>query len=174
MRAAVLASVFLLAVVPACTGSRAQDRLGVATSIEEAFPALEGTTLDGVRFDPASLDDRVVLVNFWATWCGPCRQEQPELNGIEAEYGDRGLAVVGVNERDDPAAARAWVEEFDVAYPSIVDEPGAFADDFDFVGLPATYLVDRAGTMRYRIFGRFRLDELRELIEELLAEPAAG
>ena len=64
----------------------------------------------------------VVVVNFWATWCGPCRDEQPELVRSGGRLPGRGVEFLGVNERDDTAKARAWIEEFDVPYPSIVDD----------------------------------------------------
>ncbi len=122
----------------------------------------------------ADLRGNVVVVNFWATWCDPCRDEQPELVGLADDYRAKGVEFLGVNERDDTAKARAWIEEFDVPYPSIVDEPGAWADDFAFFGLPDTYVIDAEGTIRWAVYGQTDAAQLKELIDGVLAEPSAS
>jgi len=90
------------------------------------------------------------------------------------EFRDRDVYFLGVNYRDDPAAARAYLKEFGVTYPSIQDRAGALAYDFGFVGLPDTYVADRTGRMRYWAFGAVDESELRSLIEELLGEGPDG
>jgi thiol-disulfide isomerase/thioredoxin len=171
-----LTTVLVLSVT-ACTGDpqggQGNDFLG-AKAMDEAAPALAGDGLDGQPLALADLRGNVVVVNFWATWCDPCRDEQPELVGLAADYRDRGVEFMGVNERDDSAKARAWVEEFDVPYPSIVDEPGAWADHFAFFGLPDTYVIDGDGTIRWAVFGQTGTAQLTELIDDVLAEPSAS
>ena len=139
------------------------------SEVDRPLPRLTGETLQGGAADTRDLLGHVTLVNVWATWCDPCRREQPGLERLYRRYHDRGVDFLGINYRNDPAAARAWVDEFDVSYPSIVDRPGAFADDLGFLGLPDTYLVDRDGTIRYIAFGETTEQELRPLIDELLA-----
>jgi DsbE subfamily thiol:disulfide oxidoreductase len=154
----------------ACTRSSGPE-LGLA-SVDRPFPALHGTTVEGGSVDAADLAGKVAVVNFWATWCGPCREEQPALQRTYEAYHDRGVAFVGVNARDDTAAARAWIREFGVTYPSIEDQAGAWADDFGFVGLPDTYVVDRTGTIRYQITGATNQQQLSGVLDELLAAPS--
>jgi len=156
----------ILALV-ACTRSPASD-LGLS-AIAEPLPALSGETLQGGAVTPADYRGRVVVVNFWATWCGPCRREQPALQRLWERFESRGVYFLGVDTRDDPAAARAWIEEFGVTYPSIQDASGAYADDFAYVGLPDTYVADRSGTMRYQVLGEIDPDELARAIEDVLA-----
>lgn len=166
------AALVLLAV--ACSGGGSNgigDPLG-AESMNEPAPALAGDTLQGRAAALADLRGEVVVVNFWATWCDPCRDEQPELVQLSADYRERGVRFLGVNERDDIAKARAWVKEFDVPYPSIVDEPGSWADDFAFFGLPDTYVIDRAGIIRWAVYGQTDAEELKRLIDDVLALPA--
>ncbi len=117
---------------------------------------------------------KVVLVNFWASWCGPCRREQPGLSRLWEEYRDRGVQFVGVNFRDDEAAALAYLEEFDVAYPSVEDPTGIIAHRFGVPYLPATVLVDAAGEMRLRLVGAQAETTLRGHIEDLLVERDGG
>ena len=167
------AALFFLVLATACTGSAgdAEDPLG-AEAMNEPAPALAGETVQGGTAALADLRGSVVVVNFWATWCDPCREEQPELVELANDYRDQGVEFLGVDERDDTAKARAWVEEFDVPYPSIVDEPGAWADDFAFFGLPDTYVIDRDGAIRWAVYGQTDAQQLRELIDEVLALPA--
>lgn len=164
--------VALALLATACSGSAgADDPLG-AKAMNEPAPALAGDTVQGGTVALADFQGKVVVVNFWATWCAPCRNEQPQLVQLSNEYRDQGVEFLGVTERDDTAKARAWVKEFSVPYPSIVDEPGAWADDFAFFGLPDTYVIDRAGVIRWSVFGQTDGDQLRPLINQVLAQPA--
>jgi thiol-disulfide isomerase/thioredoxin len=162
-------------VAAACGGSDGasggDDPLG-AKAMNEPAPALAGDTVGGGTAALADLRGKVVVVNFWATWCTPCRAEQPELARLSDDYRHKGVEFLGVLERDDTAKAKAWLKEFGVPYPSIVDEPGAWADDFAFFGLPDTYVIDRGGTIRWSVFGQTDASQLRPLIDEVLAQPA--
>jgi cytochrome c biogenesis protein CcmG/thiol:disulfide interchange protein DsbE len=160
----------LLLSAAACThgSTGANDPLG-AKPMSSPAPALSGETLDGSTASLADLLGNVVVVNFWATWCKPCREEQPELEQVHRDYRGRGVSFLGVNERDDSAAARAWVREFHVTYPSIVDEPGSWADDFGLFGYPDTFVVDAGGTIRWAIYGQTSGAQLREILDRVLA-----
>jgi len=137
--------------------------------VSSPAPPLAGETLDGSTASLADLEGSVAVVNFWATWCGPCRAEQPELEQVHRDYRDQDVTFLGVNERDDPAAARAWVKEFHVTYPSVVDQPGAWADDFGLFGLPGTFVVDASGTIRWAIYGQTSAAQLRKALDAVLA-----
>jgi thiol-disulfide isomerase/thioredoxin len=158
----VLSVALLLA---ACSGDVAEGPAGVS-EVSGPMPELAGPTLDGGQLSPADYEGRVVVVNFWATWCGPCRREQPHLSAVEAEQGPDGAVFLGVNFRDDEAAARAYLEEFEVAYPSLEDASGSIAHAFGVPYLPATIVVDGTGEMRYRAVGAIEEDTLRDLIAD--------
>jgi DsbE subfamily thiol:disulfide oxidoreductase len=156
-------------VLPAtCTNTPV--RVTGVREVSKPLPALHGETLQGGAVVPADYRGKVVVVNFWATWCGPCRKEQPGLEKVWKEFRARGVYFLGVNYRDDPAAARAYVKQFAVTYPSIQDRAGALAFDFGFVGLPDTYVVDRSGRIRFWGFGAVDEQELRSLVTKLLSE----
>jgi thiol-disulfide isomerase/thioredoxin len=163
-------AVGLALLTAACTGgspATKEDPLG-PKEMNDPAPALAGGTVRGGTAALADLRGKVVVVNFWATWCGPCREEQPDLVQLSADYRGDGVEFLGVNERDDTAKARAWVKEFRVRYPSIVDEPGAWADDFALFGLPDTFVIDRAGNIRWAIYGQTDAEQLKPLIDGLL------
>ena len=149
----------------ACTGGQDPDSL-VVTELSGEMPELRGAGLLGEPVAPDDYRGRPLVVNFWATWCGPCRREQPLLTQADRAAGEDGAVFVGINYRDDPAAARQYLEEFDVAYPSLEDPAGSLAYDFEVPFLPATIFIDADGQLRYRVVGA--LDEQR--LEQILTE----
>ena len=154
-----------LVVLAACSGGDVEPGAGVS-EVTGAMPELSGTSLRGDLVSPADYEGRVVVVNFWATWCGPCRREQPALSRVQADQGPEGAMFIGVNFRDDASAARAYLAEFGVAYPSLEDPSGSVAHRFGVPYLPATIVTDAQGEMRFRAVGEIDEPTLRELIAE--------
>jgi len=149
------------------------DEVGGPVAMNTPLPPLEGDSVSGGRVDFADLRGHVAVVNVWATWCAPCRAEQPGLARAADRYADRGVRFLGLNYQDNRAAARAWVDEFDVPYESLFDEQGRYADDLGFPYLPDTYVVDADGTIRWAIYGETNEEELSGLIDEVLAQQAS-
>jgi len=146
---------------------------GGVAELEEPFPGLEGEAVVGPPVDTGSMDWSVLVVNVWATWCEPCRREQPALLRVQGDYRALGVEFVGVNYNDDRAAAGRWIQSFTVPYPSLYDPDGRTASSLGFPFLPDTYLVDADGTMRFVVYGETSAQELSGLIDELLAERSA-
>ncbi len=160
----------LLSLGSACQGS--SDDLGLVR-VDRPLPALAGRTVQGAEISPSDYAGHVTVVNFWATWCDPCEEEQPALQQVWTEYRERGVDFVGVNYRDDSAAASAWIDRFGVTYPSVADAPGGWADDFALRGAPTTYIADADGRIRFQISGPATADELSSVLDELLAAPSS-
>ena len=156
MRSFVLAGVALI--LSACAPSEGKD--GKADGAEKVkvgapAPAYATVALNGDSVSLASLRGKVVLFNIWATWCHPCRDEIPELRALHAKYRDRGLELVGVSVDADGTddAIRGFMEEFRMTYPVWRDPDERVSTKFLAIGVPATYLIDREGILRWRKTG---------------------
>lgn len=125
----------------------------------------------------ADLEGRVVVVNFWASWCGPCRIEQPDLNAVEGLLPDSEVVLVGVNIEDTEANALAHLAEFDVPYPSVFDPVNELASRFEGIGartIPSTVFVDPEGRVAARALGLTDAREIAALADAVLADAAGG
>lgn len=128
---------------------------GLATSggrIAEGTIAPDFTldTLDGGQITLSDLRGQAVMINFWTSWCGPCRIETPLLVETYNEYRDQGLIILGLNitKLDNLDDVRAFVAEFSMPYPIPLDKTGEVAQDYQVLGLPTTFFVDRQGVIR--------------------------
>jgi thiol-disulfide isomerase/thioredoxin len=152
----------------ACTSG--DDSIFGVAEMDRPLPRLVGETLDGARLDAAAhAGGEVLVINVWASDCAPCRTEQPELVELADRYADDGVRFLGINYDDDLDAARAWVVEFDVPYPSLFDPSGRTAAQLAYPALPDTYVVDRQGTIRWAVFGATDGPQLAGLIDDVLA-----
>jgi thiol-disulfide isomerase/thioredoxin len=124
--------------------------------IGKPAPALAGITLDGTPFDLASLRGSPILVNFWASWCGPCRDEFPLLAAAEKRHAAQGLKVIGVLFKDDAAPARAFVADEKADWPTITDPSRTIAQPWAVLAPPQSYFIDRAGIIRDLQIGQVR------------------
>jgi thiol-disulfide isomerase/thioredoxin len=177
-RAVVSRFALLLVVViagAACTGTDVRVEGGVA-EVEEPLPSFDAVdaTVMGAGLAPGLLHGEVTVINVWATWCQPCKQEQPALQATHERYRDRGVEFLGINYNDDLETARRWVQDRGVTYPSIYDPDGRTAALLGFPFLPDTYVVDGSGTIRYVVYGDTTEDELSGLIDDLLGDGSRG
>ncbi|HET7863880.1 MAG TPA: TlpA disulfide reductase family protein [Burkholderiaceae bacterium] len=106
-------------------------------------------TLDGRNVRLQEQRGRVVLVNFWATWCGPCRVEMPHLNRLHEKYRAAGLVLLGVNVDEDPRTAAGVAAKLGVQFPVLLDTDKAVSRLYDLNSMPSTVLIDRDGHVRY-------------------------
>ena len=123
--------------------------------------------------DLAEYRGKVVIVDFWASWCVPCRQSFPWFNAMHDEYGDDGLVILGVNTNDDAEEAQQFLDEFPAKFEIVYDPDGQLAQDFGVVAMPSSFVFSRDGELDTRHLGflRSRRDEYEAVIQRLIAEP---
>lgn len=141
-----------------------------------AAPRFSGTTLTGAKFRLAAQQGRLIVLNFWGSWCAPCRREAPTLAALAAHFKSSPVTFVGDDVQDSPASAQAFERTFGITYPSLND-PGeqvalAFHGAVPPVGIPTTLLIDRTGHIAGRIVGEVSYSGLRSLITRILAAPS--
>jgi thiol-disulfide isomerase/thioredoxin len=131
------------------------------------------TTIDAKQIeDMRQYRGKVVYVDFWASWCGPCAQSFPFLNEINREFSPKGLQVLGINVDENLKDAQTFLTKHPASFSTAADASGKCPQDFAVKAMPSTYLIDRNGVIRYTHLG-FRPSEtkqLRAMVEQLLAE----
>jgi cytochrome c biogenesis protein CcmG, thiol:disulfide interchange protein DsbE len=147
---------------------------GERVELGRPAPGYAATTLAGDSVGLHELRGQVVLLNVWATWCAPCREEIPDLQELYVRHADRGFEVVGVsvdgrNEREN---IRRFAESFNVSYTIWHDPDDAIGNRFRTIGVPTTFLIDRQGVLVWRHMGPVTADDasLNEALERALAD----
>jgi Thiol-disulfide isomerase and thioredoxins len=123
--------------------------------------------LDEKTYAIGGKTDKLTFVNFWASWCGPCELEAPDLQKLYEKYGDK-IAFYGVNATkfDKERAARQFVDDHEFTFPILMDRKGDVTDTYKVDTFPTTFLIDSAGVIRERINGVITVDEWERLIEQ--------
>ena len=157
--------------VPSAVGAP----LTSSPSPREGFLAPDFTldTLDGGKVTLSDLRGKIVVVNFWATWCLPCREETPELEKAYEQYKDSGVVILGLNltNQDALSEVEAFVQEFELSYPILLDRDGSVGYLYQIKGLPTTFFINREGTIRTVLVGGPMSETfIRSKIEALLQE----
>ena len=118
---------------------------GTVTLTPSPPPATIGKTVAGSTFDLAAKKGHVVVVDFFGSWCGPCRAEQPDLNNIASTYQGKGVDFIGIAMRDDPVAVAGFEQNYRVPYPALLDNDGSLAAGYDVTSPPTIIVINRKG-----------------------------
>jgi peroxiredoxin len=156
---------------------RQQPKLGhILTAISKPVPA-PGFTLedmDGKKFSLKDYRGKVVLLNFWATWCPPCRREMPSIERVYQHFKSRNFVVLALNQMEDGDQVFTYTAELAVAptFPILFDKDSDVSRAYSVVGLPTTYLIDKKGNIRFRAIGGREFDhpEVEKQILQLMHE----
>src|SRR4051812_23404998 len=158
----------------ACSKQGGDAQVSERVEVGAPAPAYSAKTMTGEAVSLASLRPKVVLMNVWATWCGPCRKEIPDLIALNAKYKDRGLRVVGISVDADGSddAIRKFVADFRMDYTIWKDPDDRVQTTFLMSGVPATFLVDKSGVLRWKTTGALepRDSTLTAAIERALSD----
>ena len=136
-------------------------------------PEFSGRTLEGQTVSLAELRGRVVLLNFWATWCLECRAEMPVIEGLQREFGPNGLTILGINAGERAEAVRRFADDLRLTFPLVLDPRGDVGRRYGVVGLPTTFLIGRDGAAVALAIGprEWATAPARAVIRALLAKP---
>jgi thiol-disulfide isomerase/thioredoxin len=141
-----------------------------------AVPQVAGAALGGGKLSLAQFHGRVLVVNFWGSWCTPCRAEAPTLAALAQHFRAAGVQFLGVDIRDSPASAEAFRRNFHISYPSLNDPADeialAFRNTVPPAGIPTTLVISRNGRVTARIVGAITYDGLRSLISQAMVQRA--
>ena len=143
-----------------------------AQEINAPAPDFTLKSLSGENIKLSEFAGKVVLLNFWASWCGPCREEMPLLNYLHNRYEAVGFVVLGINVEEQSAMARAYIADRPVDFPILLDHKNEVSKLFKVIAMPSTVLIDRNGTMRYLHKGFKAGDEkeYKKLVKKLVRE----
>jgi thiol-disulfide isomerase/thioredoxin len=144
------------------------------TGSRPAAPAVSGPTVTGKSLSLSAYRGDVVVVNFWGSWCAPCRAEAPTLGTLARQLAGRGVRFVGIDIRDEPDAAQAFMQDFNVSYPSISDPSGdialLFHNTVPPTAIPSTVVIDRQGRIAASIVGGVAYKGLKALLISVAGE----
>lgn len=161
------------------------DGKGVSTGVSVfppekrvTAPALDGELVDGGSVRAGGLQDEVVVINVWGSWCAPCRAESLDLARVARETGAKGVTFLGIDVRDDRASAQAFTRRYGITYDSLFDPNGRQLVKFSGVipinAVPSTVIVDRDGRVAAGVIGPVDYTTLSGLIDDVLAESTSG
>jgi peroxiredoxin len=136
--------------------------------VGKTAPAFSRTDFQQKKLELRAFRGKVVLLNFWATWCGPCLQEMPRFSAWQTQYGPRGLQIIGISMDDDPALAQKIVAKLRLNYPVAMGDEKLGAAYGGVLGLPLTFLIDRDGVIQAQFSGEGDLKEMEEKLKALL------
>ncbi len=148
---------------------------GESEQIGQPAPGFELDTLNGESVSLEDLEGKIAILDFWATWCGPCVKALPALTAAASAYEDRGVVLYGINQREDEETIRAFMEKRDLDFPVALDRDGAVGAEYGVRGIPHTVIIDRDGIIRHVHVG-FLPGLEKQLKEELeaLVDPGAS
>ncbi|NJM08372.1 redoxin domain-containing protein [Candidatus Gracilibacteria bacterium] len=175
------AAIALIAVIWLFTGRGEEDQARAMGEVNRPAPALTLDTLGGGSIDLANYRGQVVLLNFWGTWCEPCRRELPAIQAAYDELSGQGLMVIGVNLTDDEivngeteADIAAFLAQYGVDYPTALDREGTVTNAYRVFPLPTSFFIDGNGQIRYVHIGELTQEDVRARFNELKLEAAGG
>jgi thiol-disulfide isomerase/thioredoxin len=144
--------------------------LSIGTAVGQLAPNITGTTIDGQMVTLSDLEGKVVLVNIFASWCGPCRAEAPHLVEVYNNLDQDQVEFIGLNLQESPEAVASFQDDSLIPFPLVLNENGDLTEIYSPIGLPTTWFLDRDGVVRFVFSGPMT----SEALQQILADVEAG
>jgi peroxiredoxin len=159
--------------IPLGAGTDTLRTLGLQTPNEPLeAPAFELLDLNGKKIQLKDFRGKLVFLNFFATWCGPCREEMSGMERLYLSYRDKGLIILGINMQESAKTVRPFVQELKLSFPAVLDTKGSVSREYGIRALPVSFLVGRDGNIRWRAMGGREWDtpQMREYFAQVVTE----
>ena len=143
--------------------------LNVGTTVGDLAPDFTGTTIDGETIALGDLRGKVVLVNIFASWCGPCRVEAPHLVEVYNSVDREKFEFIGLNLQETPGAVEGFRDEFFIEFPLVLNEGGDLTNIYTPIGLPTTWFIDQDGVIRFTFSGPMTQEALQAILDDVEA-----
>ena len=152
-----------------------QSEAALRVEVGEPVPDFRLETPDGGELRLSDFRGQAVVLNFWATWCAPCRAEMPDLQAVHDEHAATGdLTVVGIDLQESSGSVLSFAEELELTFPLALDRNGDVVERYGLIGLPGTFFIDAEGILRARVLGQLSGDLLPNGVADALASTAAS
>ncbi len=155
----------LLILASACSRDKTVD---AGPSVGALAPDFSLVDPSGQTVSLKDLRGKSVLINFWATWCYPCREEMDDLQAIHERYKDNGVVVLGINVREKEGVVREFINRFNITYSILLDEEGKVSDIYNVFGIPSSLFIDKNGVIRDIIMGQMNEEMIAEKVDKLI------
>jgi len=141
---------------------------GIGTDVGNMAPNFQLMNIEGQNVSLIGLRGNPVILNFWASWCGPCREEMPFLQQIFEEWQNQGVLLKGINLREDPSQITGYMQGSGLSFPVLLDTDGSITQNYNVVGIPTTFFIDKDGIIQVRKLGPFSgVSEIEDYILEI-------
>ncbi|WP_097650716.1 redoxin domain-containing protein [Candidatus Chloroploca asiatica] len=176
----VVAAILLVATIWIVTGGESQPETQAMAEMRRTAPSFDAPTLDGSTLNLEAYRGKVILLNFWGTWCEPCKRELPALQAAHNDLSDQGFAVIGVNlTRDelsrgqDTDDVQAFLDQYGVTFPIVLDLEGDITNAYRVFPLPTSFFIDPEGQIRYVHISELKYNDIVSRFTELKGEASA-
>ncbi len=142
----------------------------IPVKVNYAAPSLDLLTLEGEPVSLSDYRDSVVLVNLWATWCPPCREEMPTLLAFYEKYKSDGFVLIAINQEETRALVSPFVDQYELTFPVWLDEKYIAQQAFNTMNLPSSYVIDREGQVRLMWIGGISAKDLEKYVPDIIKE----